>query len=298
MRRIALLGLGAMGSALAETLIAARRAPVLWNRNPERAAVFAGRDATIAATPAEALADTPLVIVCLLDYRAVREVLEPVSGHLEGRTVVNLTNGTPEEARRMAEWVSERGGRYLDGGIMAIPPTVGSPEAFVVYSGSTAAFDLARPVLESFGETHFLGRDAGLAALIDLALLSAMYGLFGGFLHGTALARSGGVGAEAFAELAGPWLNAMTEALPYIAEQIGSGDHDAAGGSNLAMQQVALDNIIAASRAAGVDPALIAPMHLLVMRRVAAGGGGEDIAGLIGGIELRRTFAASAALEA
>lgn len=281
MRRIAVLGLGAMGAALAETLIAAGRPLVLWNRSPERAAAFSGRGVTIASSPFEALAETPLVLACLLDYRAVSAVLEPVSGHLEGRTLVNLTNGTPQEARRMAEWVAARGGRYLDGGIMAIPQTVGSPEAFVVYSGATAAFDMASPVLEAFGRAHFLGRDAGLAALCDLALLSAMYGLFGGFLHGTALARSGGIEPRAFAGLAGPWIEAMTGALPHVAEQIERGDYDAAGGSSLAMQTMAVENILAVSGAGRVDPALVAPMRDLMARRIAAGGGGEDIAALI-----------------
>ncbi|WP_196257766.1 NAD(P)-dependent oxidoreductase [Pelagibacterium limicola] len=281
MSRVAVIGLGDMGSALARVLIAARRRPLLWNRSPERAAAFSGLDADIAGSAAEALSRAALVVVCLLDYRAVRAVLEPVSGYLDGRTVINLTNGKPEEAREMADWVAARGGRYVDGGIMAVPAMIGSQDAFILYSGSTAGFDRAAPVLEAFGKSRFLGRDPGLASVCDLGLLSAMYGLFGGFLHGVAMARSGGIAIEAFTEMSVAWLAAMVEVLPEIGAQIESGDYSAQSGSALAMQLVGIENIMAASKAQGIDASSLAHMHTLMARRVAEGRGGEDIAGLV-----------------
>jgi hypothetical protein len=60
---------------------------------------------------------------------------------------------------------------------MAVPPMIAKPGAFLLYSGSRSAFDTHRPVLDSLGESRYLGADPGLAALHDLALLSGMYGM-------------------------------------------------------------------------------------------------------------------------
>lgn len=73
------------------------------------------------------------MIVSVLDYPAAREVLSAAGDALAGRTVVNLTNGTPKDARDMAAWVAGKGARYLDGGIMAVPAMIGGPGSLVLY---------------------------------------------------------------------------------------------------------------------------------------------------------------------
>ncbi len=277
---ISVLGLGAMGAALAEALLGAGRKVTVWNRSAEKAAPLAGRGAGIAGSAAEAIGASPLVVICLLDYAAVRDVLSGAVDQLAGRTIVNLTNGTPQDAREVAAWIENQGASYIDGGIMAVPPMIGSRDAFILYSGTAEAFDDYRQTLEILGAAQFLGPDAGLAPLYDLALLSAMYGLFGGFLHATALAGSEKVEAGRFTEMLVPWLNAMTGVLPEIARQVDTHNYAAADGSNLAMQAVAVENIIATSHAQGVDSGLIVPMRALMAHRIACGFGGDDIAGL------------------
>ncbi|WP_429130536.1 hypothetical protein [Ensifer sp. 4252] len=120
-----------------------------------------------------------------------------------------------------------------------------------------------------------------LAAVNDLALLSAMYGLFGGYLHATALAGSVGVTAKQFLSLVEPWLTAMMTALPDYAERIDSGDHARNVMSNLAMQSVAITNIVAASRSQGIDPAFMEPMERLAQKRLAGGFGTDEVSGII-----------------
>lgn len=277
---ISVLGLGAMGTALAGTFLGSGRKITVWNRSADKAAPLADRGAGIAGSAAEAIGAAPLVVICLLDYAAVRDVLSGAAEQLAGRTIVNLTNGTPQEAREMAAWIEDQGASYIDGGIMAVPPMIGCRDAFILYSGTAEAFDDYRETLEILGSAQFLGTDAGLAPLYDLALLSAMYGLFGGFLHATALAGSERIEAGRFTEMLVPWLNAMTAVLPDIARQIDTQNYAAVDGSNLAMQAVAIENIIATSNAQGVDSGLIVPMRALMAHRIACGFGGDDIAGL------------------
>src|SRR5262249_38096475 len=105
----------------------------------------------------------------------MHDILDPVDDVLSGRVIVNLTTGTPRDARSAADWAAERGADYLDGGIMAIPPSMATPQALVLYSGSQSAFEAHRQDLASLGAARYLGTDPGLASLYDLALLSAMF---------------------------------------------------------------------------------------------------------------------------
>lgn len=279
MSNVSVLGLGAMGTALADAFVDRGHAVTVWNRTAVKAEPLVARGARRAGSVAQATTASELVIVCVVDNRAAAEVLA-TAGPLEGRTVVNLTNGTPEEARAFAEQVTARGGLSLDGGIMAVPPMIGSPEALVLYSGSADAFRMHERTLATLGTSRFLGADPALASLHDLALLGGMYGLFAGFLHASALIRTAEVRVSDFLGLLRPWLEAMLGALPDLAGRIDRGDHASDVASNLGMQLVALDNILAASREAGVAPDLLEPLRVLVQRRVAHGHGGDDLSGV------------------
>src|SRR5687768_17444861 len=118
------IGLGAMGVALAAAFLKDGHPTTVWNRTTEKADALVARGARRASTVADAIHASPVVVVCVLDYDVVREVLGPAWGALSGKAVINLTNGTPQQAREMAEWVAAQGADYLDGGIMATPPMI------------------------------------------------------------------------------------------------------------------------------------------------------------------------------
>ncbi|TDO49306.1 3-hydroxyisobutyrate dehydrogenase-like beta-hydroxyacid dehydrogenase [Kribbella sp. VKM Ac-2527] len=279
---ITVLGLGAMGTALARAFLAAGHPTTVWNRTPGRSPELDDLGAGRAKTVADAIAVSPLVVVCLLDDASVRTTLEPAATELSGRTLVNLTNGTPLQARRAAEWAAQQGAEYLDGGIMAVPSMIGGPAAFVLYSGSPVAFERYQTDLAALARPQYVGSDAGLAALHDLALLSAMYGMFGGAEHALALISTEKISPTAFTgELLVPWLTAMMASLPGIANDLEYGAAPGAAGSNLAMQAAGFVNLIDASEEHGVDPLLLTPIRDLLDRAVAAGHGDEDLGAMV-----------------
>lgn len=278
---LALLGLGAMGAALARTWLAAGHPLTVWNRTPARAAALAAEGASTADSAAEAVAAHTLVVVCLLDDASVEKVLAGTD--LAGKDLVNLTTGTPAEARARADWARRRGARYLDGGIMAVPPMIGVPEAggYVFYSGSREVFARHGDTLRVPAGTAYVGEDAGFAALHDVALLSAMYGMFAGTAHAFALIRKEDIDPTAFAPLLADWLVAMAPAVHETARRLRSGDYTGEVVSSLAMQVAGTPTFLDTAGEQGVSPELLSPYFRLMRRRLAETDGEEDLTGVI-----------------
>ncbi|KAL4752259.1 hypothetical protein BDW72DRAFT_171925 [Aspergillus terricola var. indicus] len=286
MSRISLFGLGAMGQALAHRYIDTGYTTTVWNRTPEKAqsSGLIQKGAHQALTVVEGLQTAGLVILCLLDNASVKETLSKAVTSLSGKIIVNLTNGTPAQARDLSEWATAHGAAYIHGAIMAVPDMISSasPHSVLLYSSkSVEVFTRIEPDLARLGAAKFLGTDPGSASLHDLALLSGMYGLFSGFFHSTALVQSQhGTTAEGFLELLTPWLGAMTHYLGVLAKQIDSGEY-ATQGSNIAMQVAGVENIIAASEEVGVTPAFILPIQKLMKRAAEEGYGKADVSAVI-----------------
>ncbi|MFJ8081009.1 NAD(P)-dependent oxidoreductase [Streptomyces sp. NPDC096205] len=278
---LTVLGTGAMGTALVRAWLAAGHPVTVWNRTPARAEALAAEGATVAASAAEAVAANRLVVVCLLDDASVGEALAPAG--LTGRDVVNLTTGTPGQGRARAAWAEARGARFLDGGIMAVPPMIGAAEsgAFVFYSGSAELFEEHRAALAVPAGTRYVGPDAGSAALHDVALLSGMYGMLGGIAHAFALIRGQDIAPKEFAPLLEGWLNAMSSLVHVAAERLESGDFTTDVVSSLAMQVASSGTFLGTSEELGVSTELLTPYLDLMRRRVESGHGDEDNAGVI-----------------
>ncbi|MFI9215818.1 NAD(P)-dependent oxidoreductase [Streptomyces werraensis] len=278
---VTLLGLGAMGTALARAWLTAGHPLTVWNRTPSRAHALAAEGARAAeSVPAAVAADT-LVVVCLLDDASVEDTL--AGADLTGKDVVNLTTCTPAQARARAAWAAELGARYLDGGIMAVPPMIGVPEAggYVLYSGARDLFEQHRDTLAVPAGTTYVGENPAHAALHDVALLSAMYGMFAGAAHAFALIRREDVDPTAFAPLLADWLTAMAPAVHGTAEQLRGGDYTKGVTSTLAMQVAGTPTFLDTADEQGVSPELLAPFFALMRRRLAEGGGEEDLTGVI-----------------
>ncbi|MGI5531096.1 NAD(P)-dependent oxidoreductase [Streptomyces syringium] len=274
--QVSVLGLGAMGSALAGALVKAGYATTVWNRSPGKADGLVAQGAEAAATAGDAVRAGQLVIACLLDHASVHEVLDPLADELAGRTLVNVTTTSPAQSRELAAWAAGAGVAYLDGGIMAVPHMIGQPGASVLYSGSADVFDQHKPLLDLWGASTYFGEDAGLASLYDLALLAGMYVMFAGFMHGAAMVAPAGVTAGEFAAKAAPWLTAMTGAFEGFAAVIDGGDYTVEGQQSLHFSD--LGDLLAASSDQGIGTEVVAMVQRLIQRQIDAGHGEEGFA--------------------
>ncbi|MEU4326709.1 NAD(P)-dependent oxidoreductase [Nonomuraea dietziae] len=278
--RVTVLGLGSMGSALAGALLDKGVETTVWNRSAGRAAPLVARGAREAATPLEAVEAGDVVIACVLDYDAVRGVLEPVTGSLEGRHLVNLTSGSPEQAREMDGWARSHGIGYLDGAIMTTPPGVGSQDMMFLYSGSEEVFQARREVLSVLGDPLHLGEDPGVASLYDAALLGLMWATMTGWLHGTAVVGADKVQATAYTPIALRWLGAVAHFITTYAAQVDEGRYPG-DDATVDVQIAAIEHLIHAAHERGVDNSLPELLRSTMLRARAAGHGSDSYGSII-----------------
>jgi 3-hydroxyisobutyrate dehydrogenase-like beta-hydroxyacid dehydrogenase len=260
---VTLIGLGPMGQAMVHALLRAGHPVTVWNRTPSRAADVVAAGATLAATPADALAACKLVILSLTDYQAMHDILGPAAEALVGRTIVNLSSDSPERTREGAAWAEEHGARFLTGGVMTPAPMVGTEAAYVYYSGPSDLMEAHRETLATIGKPRYLGEDLGLAQLMYLANLDVFLTSLASLMHATALLESGGVTATAALEELMLTLVGVGEMLA-VGEspgaQIDAGEHPG-DLSTATMMGATADHVVAASEAVGVDTALPAAVQ-------------------------------------
>ncbi|MDT0549660.1 MULTISPECIES: NAD(P)-dependent oxidoreductase [Streptomyces] len=278
---VTVIGLGAMGQALAGAFLDAGHPTTVWNRSAHKADALVARGAVRAGTPAEAVRAGGLVVVCVVDYAASQAILGPLAAELAGRVLVNLTSDTPERAREAAAWAAEHGIDYLDGAIMVPVPVIGSPQALLFYSGPREVFEAQEATLRALGgNSRYLGADHGVAPLYDLALLGLFYSSMAAMLHSLALVGADKVTAKEFL----PYIKEFLALLPAIADQVADGidNRDYPGDlGNLAMEAAGVDHILEASETRGLDSEPLAAVRALMGRAIAQGHGGDGFASVI-----------------
>ncbi|HEY9373345.1 NAD(P)-dependent oxidoreductase [Streptomyces sp.] len=277
---VTVIGLGLMGQALAGAFLKAGHTTTVWNRTASKADQLVAEGARLAPTVGDALKASPLAIICLTDYQAMHELLDASDVELDGTMLINLTSGDSAQAREAAQWAEQRGARYLDGAIMAIPPAIGTAEAVILHSGPQSDFDAHESTLDALGTVTYLGADHGLASLYDVAGLAMMWSVLNAWLQGTAMLRTVGVDAATYAPFARQIAAGVADWLPGYAEQIDSGSFPAEVAA-LETDARAMAHLIEESEAVGVNAELPRLIKAMADRAIAAGHGGEQYPVLI-----------------
>ncbi|HZG13616.1 MAG TPA: NAD(P)-binding domain-containing protein [Candidatus Bathyarchaeia archaeon] len=293
---VTVIGLGSMGRALAAAYLKAGHPTTVWNRSEGKADDLVAAGANRAATLREAIAASPLVIICVLDYRTVMELLVPNEDSLEGKVLVNLTTGTPEEARETARWAESRGFDYLDGVIMAGPASIGGPEAMILYGGSRTTYDRHEATLKVLSaNSPFLDKDTGVPTLYDLAMLALLWATSAGWLHAFALVGTAGIKAADFQPYAETWFRNVVaaERSDQLAADIDRGEYPDTFGSSLGLNAAGLALLARASREAGIDANMFSAIQALAEQRVADGRSADGFTSLIEAIKSPSQFKSS-----
>lgn len=281
--RVSMIGLGSMGATLARLLLAKGHAVTVWNRSAERARALVEAGATLGGTPAQAIAASPVTLVCVSDYPAAAAILEhaEVAAALTGKLLVQLSTGSPREVQAAAAWATRHGARYLDGAIQAAPSQMGQPDTPLLISGDAVTYrDVEALLRELAGNVVYLGPKIEAAATMDFAVLSYVYGAYLGFMHGARLAEAGRLDVAAYGQIVRSVAPSFGAFFEHQAGVIRSGDFRITE-SPLRISVEATARILQASTEAGVDTQVPELAARLLRRAGDDGYGGEELAALI-----------------
>ncbi|MEU7292968.1 NAD(P)-binding domain-containing protein [Streptomyces exfoliatus] len=277
---VTVVGLGSMGSALAEAFIDAGHRTTVWNRTASKAVPLLSKGAVHARTTAEAVAASPLVIACLTTYESTIEALEPATAALKGRALVSLNSGSPAGARRLGDWALGHGARYLGGAVKNVPSAVGAEDTLLYYGGDRSVFDEFAGTLRVLGgDTVYLGADADLAALYEMAVGGTLLPALVGFFQGAAALQARGLEVASMVRFSTKWFEMINSVLPVFADEIDRGDYsEPASSVRLFLAGAAHDEEL--GREANLDTEWHRPFHDLLKRAVEAGYGDQSISAL------------------
>ncbi|MCP2258298.1 3-hydroxyisobutyrate dehydrogenase [Streptoalloteichus tenebrarius] len=280
---VTVAGLGPMGAALAAAFVDRGHPTTVWNRSAAKARPLVARGARHAQTLPEAAGASPLLVICVTDYAAAKSIIEGAGDALAGRTVVNLSSSTPEEAREAVGLAAGFGAAYLDGTIMVPVHVIGGPEAVFFYSGSRPVYDAQLETLRALGgDVRFLGDDPGLAVLYNTALLGLMWATANGYLHAAALVGTAGATAADFAPVGLDWLlpSVVIPILHGATKEIDEGVYPGDAGT-VRMNLNAADHLLETSRAQGISTHVPRFLKDMLERTVEAGYGDGSYMGMI-----------------
>ncbi len=280
MADVSVIGLGMMGECIAETFLGRGREVAVWNRTPARADAVVDRGATLMDTAEEAIAASPIAIICVDSADTVGQLLDTVADAsvAGGRTIVNLTSGSRDDATALEAKVSALGACYLDGHINVITDRIGKSDGILMYAGEAELFERHKELLfELGGGTMHVGEDVGAACMIAAGLSGFFHSAMLGFFEALAFARVVDLPLDQFAALADDRLSTLREYLISSVEVLATGDFDV----RLSSVQVHLDGLgalIKTMEHAGSSTVLARQALSYLEQSVAAGDGALDLA--------------------
>ena len=172
--KVAILGTGKMGGAMARRLHAQGFELRLWNRTRKRAEQLGVGE--VFDTPAEATRDAEVVISMLTDPAAVRDAYLGPHGALEAegsRIYIDSSTVDPKTHQALARVVEQRGSSFIEAPVVGSIPAVEAGKLFIMVGGERATFERLRAVLQALGDARYIG-PLGSAARLKLVANSML----------------------------------------------------------------------------------------------------------------------------
>lgn len=284
MTTVLVVGAGRMGSALVRALLNEQFPVHVWNRTRERSEALARSGAQLASSIEHAAQASEVVIVNVLDYEAANSLLRTasVAAALKGKALVQVTSGSPEQARESGQWAREHGIAYLDGAIMATPNFIGSAGGTTLYAGSRAIFDQHQQVLHALGTAAHVGEDVGHASALDIALLSQMWGTLFGTLQATAVCEAEGLDLITLDQHWKPFKPIVDAARDDLLTRVRERRYraDATTLASIAAHYSAFQHLLSTAQTRGLNPVLPAAFDGLFKAAIGDGYLTDDFAAL------------------
>ncbi len=207
MANLGFIGLGAMGSRIAERLQRAGHSMTVFDRNAKRVEALAAKGAAAARTPAEVAARSEIVLSCVADDAAVEAVLLGRAGALEqvprGTLFVDLSTVSPVTSRLVADAARAKDAAFVDAAMSGSTPQAEQGALVIFAGGEPDAVERARPILDTIAKTVFHIGQAGAGTTMKLVVNTLLGAGLQVLAEALALGEKAGMDRKRLAEVLG-----------------------------------------------------------------------------------------------
>src|SRR6266851_1630600 len=184
-QRIGFIGMGHMGSHMAQRLLEAGYQLAIYDRTLERAQEVAQQRATVARTPRELAAQCEVLMVCVTDDEAQQSVMFGQDGALAGvhggSMIIDLSTVSPGASRRLYQAAKQQGVSMIDAAVSGSVPQVEQGSLVIFVGGEQETYQQCKPILDVLGKSMKLVVNTllglGMQALAEAIVLGEKAGI-------------------------------------------------------------------------------------------------------------------------
>jgi 3-hydroxyisobutyrate dehydrogenase len=200
--KVAILGTGIMGAAMARNLLAEGMEVSAWNRSPEKAEPLTEDGAEVADSPMDAARGADFLLTMLADADVVEEAVagDVLPALAEGGVWLQMSTVGEDGTKRLAETANEHGVDFVDAPVLGTRQPAEQGQLVVLASGPEEVRERCQQIFDAVGsKTVWLG-EAGAGSRLKLVVNNWIVGLLGVLAETVALAESTGVDPARFLE--------------------------------------------------------------------------------------------------
>jgi 3-hydroxyisobutyrate dehydrogenase-like beta-hydroxyacid dehydrogenase len=279
--RVAVLGLGRMGAAIAERLVDSGYELSVWNRSAGAVAPLVERGALALAAPAGAWDAAEVAITMLADGDALEDVTLGPRGLLAddgGGALIDMSTVSPASSARVAAACEARGIAYLRAPVSGNPSVVRAGNLGIIVSGPPPEFERLRPLLSDIGPHLFHVGNREEARIVKLGLNLMLGGTAELLAEALVLTERHGIARDSMLEvIAGSAIGSPF--VGYKRAALVADDYESTFSSRLLYKDLAL--ALDCARDAEVPLPVVALVQQLVQGCIATGMGERDFMALL-----------------
>jgi 3-hydroxyisobutyrate dehydrogenase-like beta-hydroxyacid dehydrogenase len=275
---VGLIGLGHMGTAMAERVLDAGYELVVYNRTPEKARALAERGAAVAETAAELAEQVDVVLTSLANDEALEAVAaQVIASARPGTVLVDTSTVSPAASARVASLAGAASVPYLRAPVSGNPAVVRAGNLSFIVSGETETLAGVEAILLAIGPTiHHVG-DEEQARVVKLAINLMIAGLAELMSEALVLGEAAGVSRATLLEVMGSSA-AGAPFVKYKTEPLLRDDYSAT--FTTALMEKDVDLVLAVAEGAGVELPLAGELKRILLCAIEAGFADDDFISL------------------
>lgn len=281
-RSVAVLGLGAMGSAIARRLMRHGYPVTVYNRTASRAQSLAAEGARLAGSPAAAARRADVVITMVTDGPAVESLLwgseGAVAGARAGTTFIDCSTVTPEASRGLAARLGEAGLPFLEAPVFGSGAQVMAGTLGIMVGGPEPLYQAHLDLFRVLGDKVFHMGGPGSGTTMKLCVNLILANVLGALGEAVALGERAGLETRQILDVI---LSSSVAPATYgrRAEMVAAGEYPAAFALKHLQKDVSF--AVGAGHHLNVALPLTATAHALFTAARARGHGEEDMGAIV-----------------